>query len=49
MSDIIGSGWNFPLKLNSRGGIALASDEEHQQSLARAIAAAGGGAIPVTL
>ena len=28
MSDIIGSGWNFPLKLNSRGGIALASDEE---------------------
>ena len=28
MNDIIGSGWNFPLKLNSRGGIALASDEE---------------------
>jgi uncharacterized protein len=28
MSDFIGTGWNFPPKLNSRGGIALASDEE---------------------
>ena len=28
MSDFIGTGWNFPPKLNSRGGIALASDED---------------------
>ena len=28
MSDFIGRGWNFPPKLNSRGGIALVSDEE---------------------
>jgi len=28
MSDFIGRGWSFPPKLNSRGGIALASDEE---------------------
>jgi uncharacterized protein len=28
MSDFIGRGWNFPPKLNSRGGIALTSDEE---------------------
>jgi len=28
MSDFIGRGWNFPPGLNSRGGIALISDEE---------------------
>jgi phage baseplate assembly protein W len=28
MSDFLGSGWNFPPKLNSRGGIALASNDE---------------------
>ena len=28
MSDFIGRGWNFPPGLNSRGGIALVSDEE---------------------
>jgi phage baseplate assembly protein W len=28
MSDFIGSGWSFPPKLNSRGGIALVADEE---------------------
>lgn len=28
MSDFIGSGWSFPPKLNSRGGIALVSDKE---------------------
>ena len=28
MSDFIGRGWNFPPKLNSRGGIALISEEE---------------------
>jgi hypothetical protein len=28
MSDILGTGWNFPMKLNSRGGISLISDEE---------------------
>ena len=28
MSDFIGSGWGFPPGLNSRGGIALVSNEE---------------------
>jgi phage baseplate assembly protein W len=28
MSDFIGRGWKFPPGLNSRGGIALVSDEE---------------------
>ena len=28
MSDFIGRGWSFPPGLNSRGGIALVSDEE---------------------
>jgi len=28
MSDIIGRGWKFPPGLNSRGGIALVSEEE---------------------
>jgi uncharacterized protein len=28
MSDFIGRGWNFPPGLNSRGGIALASEED---------------------
>jgi phage baseplate assembly protein W len=28
MSDFVGRGWNFPIKLNSRGGISLTSDEE---------------------
>ena len=28
MSDFIGSGWSFPPGLNSRGGIALVSNEE---------------------
>ena len=28
MSDFMGSGWAFPPGLNSRGGIALVSDEE---------------------
>lgn len=28
MSDFIGRGWNFPPGLNSRGGIALVSNEE---------------------
>jgi hypothetical protein len=28
MSDFMGSGWSFPPKLNSRGGIALVSNEE---------------------
>lgn len=33
-SDILGSGWHFPLRINERGGIALArEDEELEQSL----------------
>lgn len=28
MSDFMGSGWSFPPRLNSRGGIALVSNEE---------------------
>ena len=35
MNDFIGRGWNFPPKLNSRGGIALASEKE---KLAQSIA-----------
>jgi uncharacterized protein len=37
MSDFMGSGWNFPPKLNSRGGIALVSNEEKVAQAIRVI------------
>ncbi len=37
MSDFMGSGWSFPPALNSRGGIALVSNEEKVAQAIRVI------------